>query len=128
MDLPSSLPPLYERLTEIHCLMDDFVPVRKVDDVSPGQMTWVSVDGERVLLANVEGTFYALDDVCGHQMASLSRGRLVGYEVECPLHFARFDIRTGELINGPLSEDVPVYDVRVEGDTIYVKREPNEPL
>lgn len=106
--------------------MDDFVPVKRVSELSPGQMTWVSVDGERVLLANVGGTFYALEDTCGHQRMALSRGRLEGYEVECPLHFARFDVRTGELITGPVSEDVLTYAVRVENDTVYVKQEPNE--
>ncbi|MCZ6873767.1 MAG: non-heme iron oxygenase ferredoxin subunit [bacterium] len=106
--------------------MEDFVPVGHVADLSPGQMTWVSVQGERVLLANVEGVFYALEDVCGHQRQALSRGKLEDYAVECPLHFARFDVRTGELISGPLSDHVLVYEVRLEGETVYVKREPNE--
>jgi nitrite reductase/ring-hydroxylating ferredoxin subunit len=106
--------------------MDEFVPVKKVDELPPGQMTWVPVEGERVLLANVKGSFYALEDVCGHQRMALSKGRLEGHEVECPLHFARFDVRTGELVTGPMSEDVLTYEVRVEGDTIYVKRDPND--
>jgi nitrite reductase/ring-hydroxylating ferredoxin subunit len=106
--------------------MDEFVPVKKVDELPPGQMTWVSVEGERVLLANVNGSFYALEDVCGHQRMALSKGRLEGHEIECPLHFARFDIRTGALVTGPISEDVLIYEVRVEGDTIYVKQEPND--
>ena len=106
--------------------MEDFVPVKQVSELPSGQMTRILVDGERVLLANVDGTFYALEDTCGHQRMALSRGRLEGYEVECPLHFARFDIRTGELVIGPVSEDVLTYEVRVENDTVYVKQEPNE--
>jgi nitrite reductase/ring-hydroxylating ferredoxin subunit len=105
--------------------MEDFVPVKKVSELPPGKMTWVSVEGERVLLANVEGMFYALEDVCGHQRVALSKGLLAGHEVECPLHFARFDVRTGRLIDGPMSDEVPTYDVRVEDDTVYVKRDPN---
>jgi nitrite reductase/ring-hydroxylating ferredoxin subunit len=85
-------------------------------------MTWVAVDGERVLLANVHGTFYAIEDSCGHQRAALSKGRLEGYVVECPLHFARYDVRTGALLSGPVAEEVPCYAVRVDGDTVYVKR------
>jgi nitrite reductase/ring-hydroxylating ferredoxin subunit len=73
-------------------------------------------------LANVEGIFYALCDVCGHRQAPLSRGRLLGYLIECPLHFAQFDVRTGELVNGPVSTAVPIYEVRVAGETVYVKR------
>ena len=102
--------------------MTGFVPVSQVADLPPGHMTWMAVDRERVLLVNVEGTFYALSDLCGHQRAPLSRGRLEGHVVECPLHFARFDVRTGQLLHGPVAENVPVYEVRVDGDRVYVKR------
>ena len=107
--------------------MTDFIRVNKtLSDLPPGEMTWVAVDGARVLLANVNGALYALEDFCGHQRVALSRGRLQGHQVECPLHFACFDVRTGELINGPMSEDVPTYDVHVEDDAIYIKRAPND--
>ena len=102
--------------------MPGFISVSKVADLPPGHMQWVTVHRERVLLVNVDGTFYALSDVCGHQRAPLSRGRLEGYVVECPLHFARFDVRTGQLLHGPVAENVAVYEVRVDGDMVYVKR------
>ena len=102
--------------------MDGFVPVAKVADLAPGQMKWVAVDRERVLLANVEGTFYALSDACGHQRAPLSKGKLEGHVVECPLHFAQFDVRTGALLSGPVATDVPTHEVRIEGETVYVRR------
>jgi len=103
-------------------MSDGFVPVAKAAELPPGRMRWVAVDGERRVLANVEGTYYALSDVCGHRNAPLSRGKLVGHLIECPLHFAQFDVRTGELVSGPVSTPVPIYRVRVEGDTVYVKR------
>ena len=102
-------------------LPDGFVPVANVAEVPAGQMKWVAVDRERLVLANVAGEFYALRDVCGHKNAPLSRGKLEGYLIECPLHFAQFDVRTGQLVNGPVSTSVPVYEVRVEGDTVYIK-------
>jgi len=98
------------------------VPVAKVDEVSPGQMKWVAVDRERVVLVNVDGAFHALRDVCGHKNAPLSRGKLAGHLIECPLHFAQFDVRTGELVSGPVSTPVAVYEVDIRGDTVYVKR------
>ena len=101
---------------------DGFVAVTKASELSPGAMTWVAVERERVLLANVDGAFYALRDACGHRGASLVRGTLVGHVVECPLHFACFDVRTGKLLSGPAAVDIPTYEVRVEGDTVYVKR------
>jgi nitrite reductase/ring-hydroxylating ferredoxin subunit len=103
-------------------MLDGFVPVAKIDELPPGQMKWVAVDRERVVLANVDGVCYALRDVCGHKNAPLSRGKLVGHLIECPLHFAQFDLRTGELVSGPVSTPVGTYQVRVEGDTVYVKR------
>jgi 3-phenylpropionate/trans-cinnamate dioxygenase ferredoxin subunit len=105
--------------------MVGFVPVTKVSDLGPGPMKWVAVGRERVLLANVAGMFYALSDTCGHQRAPLSRGKLVGHEVECPLHFARFDVRTGTLLSGPVATDVPVYEVQIKGDTVYIKQSQN---
>jgi nitrite reductase/ring-hydroxylating ferredoxin subunit len=102
--------------------MPEFVPVGRTSDLQPGQMKWVAVDRERVLLVNVEGTYYALQDKCGHQWAPLSRGRLRGAVIECPLHFACFDVRTGALLSGPVATDIPMYDVRVEAGTVYVRQ------
>jgi nitrite reductase/ring-hydroxylating ferredoxin subunit len=103
-------------------LPNGFIAVAKVGDLAPGEMKFVAIDRERIVLANVDGQFYALRDMCGHRNAPLSRGRLDGHIVECPLHFAQFDVRTGKLLDGPVSADVPVYEVRVEGDTVFVKR------
>ena len=102
-------------------MLDGYVPVAAAAALAPGTMTFVAIDRERVLLANVEGVFYALRDACGHRQAPLSRGRLAGHVVECPLHFATFDVRTGKLLDGPASADVVTYEVRVEGDTVYVR-------
>ena len=102
-------------------LAEDFVAVVKTGDVPPGSMTVVAIDRERIMLANVDGQFFAMRDMCGHRNAPLSRGKLDGCIVECPLHFAQFDVRTGKLVDGPISADVPAYQVRVEGETVYVK-------
>ena len=99
---------------------EGFVAVGKTCELAPGEMKFVAVDRERVVLANVEGALYALRDMCGHRNAPLSRGKLIGCLIECPLHFAQFDVRTGELVDGPMSANVPVYQVRVDGDTVYV--------
>ena len=99
--------------------------VIKATELSPGEMKWAVVDRERILVANVDGAFYALQDACGHRHAPLSKGTLNGHVIECPLHFATFDVRTGKLLSGPTAADVPTYQVRVEGDTVYVGRAPS---
>src|ERR1700685_1475519 len=101
---------------------EGFTAVARVDELAPGEMKFVAIERERIVLANVGGSFYALRDVCGHRNAPLSRGRLDGHVIECPLHFAQFDVRTGKLIDGPVSADIPVYEVRVEDGAVYLRR------
>ena len=96
-------------------------PVAKVSDVPPGEMKLVVANRERMLLANVDGEFHVISDTCTHTRMSLSQGYLEGAIVECPLHFARFDVRTGAFIDGPFTTDVPRYEATVRGDTIYVE-------
>jgi 3-phenylpropionate/trans-cinnamate dioxygenase ferredoxin component len=98
-----------------------FIPVATIADIPAGSMKCVAVDRARVLLAHVDGHFYAVSDVCGHRNAPLSRGRLDGHIVECPLHFAQFDVRSGKLVDGPISADVAAYEVRVDGDMVLLK-------
>jgi nitrite reductase/ring-hydroxylating ferredoxin subunit len=100
---------------------DGFVPVTRASELPPGAMTWAVLDRTRLLIAHVDGVFYALADACGHRGAPLSRGTLTGHVVECPLHYATFDVRTGKLLGGPTAADVRTYEVRVEADTVYVK-------
>ena len=109
-------------VAELSAVSEGFVAVGSTGDLAPGEMKFVAVDRERVVLANIDGTFYALRDVCGHRNAPLSRGRLTGCLIECPLHFAQFDMRTGKLVDGPVSADIAVYEVRVESSVIYVKQ------
>jgi len=103
-------------------MLDGFVPVMATSELPPGDMKFVVIERQRVLVLNVGGTFYAMSDICGHAGAPLSAGNLTGYVVECPLHYACFDARDGKLITGPSSADVPSYEVRVDGDTVFVKR------
>jgi len=103
-------------------MRDGFVPVTTASELSPGTMKWVVIDRERVVIANVEGVLYALQDICGHRGAPLSRGKLAGHRIECPLNYACLAVRTGKLRSGTASADVVTYEVRVEGDTVYVKR------
>src|SRR5207245_4335777 len=97
------------------------VAVDQVAELSSGQRKMGDGDRERLRLGNMAGTFYVSSDACGHGWAPLSRGKLEGHVVVCPRHFARYDVRTGQLLSGPLADDVPIYEVRIEEDTVYVK-------
>ena len=81
--------------------MTEFTVVAKTAELQAGQMKRVRVGQRPILLANVDGTFHALRDRCGHQGAALSKGKLEDETVECPMHFSVFNVKTGKLISGP---------------------------
>lgn len=99
---------------------EDYVKVARTDELSSGQMKLVEVGEERILLANVEGEYHAVAEVCTHAYAPLSEGELNGEEVECPLHGSVFSAKTGEALSPPADESLTVYPVRVEGSDILI--------
>ena len=101
----------------------DFVKVADTKDIQPSHMKEVQLDGENICLANVEGKYYAIGNVCTHEGGPLADGTLEGYEVECPWHNSKFDVRTGEVIDPPASEPEPTYQVKVDGNNILIKKE-----
>ena len=102
--------------------MSQFYAVARVTDLAPGEMTYVEVgpDEEPVCLINLNGEFFALDDCCTHEDASLSDGEIDGDEVECPMHGGAFDIRTGMPTSFPVVVKAKTYEVRVENDQILI--------
>ena len=97
-----------------------FVEIAKAGELREGTMKRVDIGGRRILLANVAGRLYAVDDTCTHEQASLSTGVLKGELVKCPLHNSRFNVRTGEALEEPAEEDLRTYPVREEGGRILV--------
>jgi len=77
--------------------------------------------GEPLALYKVEGAVYCTGNICTHSEAFLSDGYLEGFEIECPLHGARFDIRDGRVLCQPASKDIPTYPVRIDDGAVYVE-------
>src|SRR5918995_1206936 len=100
---------------------EDFVKVANTKDIQPSQMKEVEVNGENICVVNVDGKYYAIGSICTHEGGPLADGTLEGYEVECPWHNSKFDVRTGEVISPPASEPEPAYEVKVEGNNILIK-------
>jgi len=106
----------------------EFVRVASVKDVSPGQMVPIEAAGHKLLLAQVDGQYYAADRKCPHLGFNLCRGKLEGGSVVCLLHKAKFDLATGKIdrdpkllfINMKAKNDLTVYPVQVEGEDILV--------
>jgi 3-phenylpropionate/trans-cinnamate dioxygenase ferredoxin component len=101
--------------------MGEFVKVASTSEIAPGQCRLFNVKGKQIVLFNVEGAFFALDNACTHEEGPLAEGDVEGYEVTCPWHGARFDIRTGEVLCPPAYDAVARYNVRVTGTDLEVE-------
>jgi 3-phenylpropionate/trans-cinnamate dioxygenase ferredoxin subunit len=101
-------------------IVSDFQTVARATEIEPGEMRQVRVGRKRIAIINVEGEFFAIDDTCTHEEASLSEGDLFGDIVECPLHGAAFNVRTGEVEAFPAVVPVETYQVRVVDDEIQI--------
>jgi 3-phenylpropionate/trans-cinnamate dioxygenase ferredoxin subunit len=102
-------------------MTDDFKTAARTSDIPVGQVREFTVDGFAIAIANVDGVFYAVDDVCTHDGGPLGEGTLIGDQVECPRHGARFDVKTGAVKALPAVLPIHTYPVKVEGDEIKVK-------
>jgi nitrite reductase/ring-hydroxylating ferredoxin subunit len=100
--------------------LSDFVKVAETAEIPPGRLKLVDVHGERVAIANADGSFFAFSDECTHDGGPLSEGELEGEIVTCPWHFSRFNVRTGDIVDSPAEEVVQTYELKVEDDAVLV--------
>jgi 3-phenylpropionate/trans-cinnamate dioxygenase ferredoxin subunit len=84
-------------------------------------MTRVMAGGVPVLLCNVDGELYAVEDVCTHDGGALDGGELEGPRIMCPRHGAFFDVTTGKALTLPAITPLPTYPVRIDGDDVFVE-------
>jgi nitrite reductase/ring-hydroxylating ferredoxin subunit len=97
---------------------EDFLKVAETKDIQPSKMKEAEVDGEKVCVANVEGKHYAMGNVCTHLGGPLAEG----YEVQCPWHGSKFDVRSRKVTKPPAMRSEPTYEIKVEDDSILVKK------
>lgn len=98
----------------------DWVKVAKVSDFDSKDIIQVEVDDELVALYALDGKYFALCDICSHAEAYLSEGEVEDGTIACPLHGAKFDIRSGKNLTLPAVVPVDKYEVKVEGKDIFV--------
>ena len=91
------------------------------DDIPEDDVIGVNSGGKSLALYGVEGEVFATDDICTHGHARLCEGFLEGYEIECPLHQGRFDVRTGKALCAPLTTGIRAYPVKVENGRVLVE-------
>jgi 3-phenylpropionate/trans-cinnamate dioxygenase ferredoxin component len=97
-----------------------FIHLASLEDLKTRKLICAKSGSFRILIALAEGEVYAVDDMCTHEDASLSKGSLHGECVKCPLHGSRFRLPTGEALDEPAEEPLNTYSVKIDGDSILV--------
>ena len=100
--------------------MSDFIKVAETSDIPAGRVKVVVAGNKRIALCNVDGEFYAIDDLCTHDDGPLDQGELRGDVIECPRHGARFNVRTGRVLALPAVKPLGTYPLKVDGTQIRV--------
>jgi 3-phenylpropionate/trans-cinnamate dioxygenase ferredoxin subunit len=100
--------------------MPQWVNVSKLSDLPEGSVRIVQIHGQRIALCRLAGSCYAIADLCTHDNGPLGEGMLVGEEIECPRHGARFNVKTGEPVTLPAVLPVQTFPVKVEGEEVWV--------
>jgi len=101
--------------------MTDFVKVANLGDIADGDRKLIDFEEVTVALFNIDGIYYCIEDVCTHDGGPVAEGNLDGFAIECPRHGALFDVRDGAVLSMPAVVPVPTYQVKVEGEAIYVE-------
>lgn len=107
----------YAHLDPKNC---EFIAVGSVDDLPVGERLFIEIDGLPIVIFNIDGEYLAIADRCSHDDGSLGEGRLEGYEIVCPRHGARFDVRNGEVLTLPAVVDIPAYPLRIQDGQIEI--------
>jgi 3-phenylpropionate/trans-cinnamate dioxygenase ferredoxin subunit len=92
-----------------------------LDSIVEGKPVRLTKNGKDVCVARVGNEVFAIEDNCSHQDAALSEGEQNGYKIECWLHSAEFDLRSGEALTPPASAPVKTYPVSVDGNNVVVE-------
>jgi len=98
----------------------NWIRIASAGDLADDEVKSISVQGLRVALYRIDGEFFATDDRCTHAEALMSEGYVEDGCIECPLHQARFDIRTGKVQCAPATQDLRTHEIRREADDIYM--------
>jgi len=91
-----------------------------VDEITAGEREVFDTDYGSILLMNVDGTFYAVENMCSHAEYELVDGEMSRYKIECPKHGAWFDVRSGEALSPPADRPLKIYAVQVDGNDVQV--------
>ncbi len=98
-----------------------YVRAVPLSEVPPGKIVGVELEGKKIVLSNFDGEVYAVSGICTHEYYELALGFLIEERVVCALHLSQFDLRTGEVFNPPAVEPLQRFNVKIEGESVFVE-------
>jgi 3-phenylpropionate/trans-cinnamate dioxygenase ferredoxin subunit len=101
--------------------MSEFVSVGDKKGFRAQWTTGVNVQGQRICIARIKDEFFAFDDQCTHAEAALENVEIDGEEIDCPLHGAKFSVKSGQALTLPAVKPIRTHEIKVEGETLFVK-------
>lgn len=99
----------------------DYIEVADEHELQPGQMKKIEINGKKLLLANAQGQFYVVDEMCSHEDFSLFLGCIKGHSIKCSLHGSFFNLKSGEPEDEPACEAINTYPVKLENGKVWTK-------
>jgi len=106
-------------------IAETWLPAGSIHEIAAGRVKLIEHGDTRIAVCNVDGQYYAIEDVCTHDGGSLDQGELEGDEIECPRHGARFNVRSGEATLMPAVMPVATYPIKIEGNHVFVSSVPD---
>jgi len=98
----------------------EYIAIGTVEEFQEGGRLFLEIDGKPIVVIKLANQYYAIADVCSHDDGPVGEGELEGFEIICPRHGARFDVRTGKVLALPAFVDIPAYPVRIVDDQIEI--------
>ena len=101
--------------------MSDWIRVCATAELLPGECHTLYDGDTPIAVFNIDGELYAIEDICTHDGGELTGGVIEGYEIECPRHGSRFDVRTGAVLNPPAYEPTAKFPVKIDDGFVYTR-------
>ncbi|MFN3134185.1 MAG: Rieske (2Fe-2S) protein [Candidatus Kryptonium sp.] len=102
-------------------VVEGYIEIASVDEIKSGELKVFEVNGESIILINLNGEFFAYKNQCSHMELELSDAEITGEILTCPWHGAQFNIRTGDVVRLPASEPLERYEVKIQDGKIFIK-------
>ncbi len=101
--------------------MNEWITVARVEELALGERRVVGMDDTQIVVFNLDGQYYAIENVCTHDGGQLTGGTVEGDQIVCPRHGARFCLRTGAALSAPAYEPINTFPVRIENGMVQVR-------